>query len=84
MVVLRIEDVRGTVIAIKDEVKEAIELISMGRVEEALERLEVALGMLIGLRDDLDMYNPWLDIDDEDLRNTCMKKVYKKRCECPS
>ncbi len=84
MVVLRIEDVRGTVIAIKDEVKEAIELISMGRVEEALERLEVALGMLIGLRDDLDMYNPWLDIDDEDLRNTCMKRVCRKRCVCPS
>ena len=37
------------------------------------------LGMLIGLRDDLDMYNPWLDIDDEDLRSVC-----GKTCKCSS
>jgi methionyl-tRNA synthetase len=75
-----ISDIKDELQKIRDELDSLEEKLRSGQVREALRLLGFIIDDVDALMDDLERYDPWNDIDDEEVAETC----HEMGCECPS
>ena len=74
-----IDDIKEELRKIKDELDSLEEKIRKGFVGQALRQLDYIIDDVDKLIDDVERYDPWDDIDDEDVAETC----HEMGCTCP-
>ena len=75
-----ISDIKEELQKIRDELDSLEEKLRGGQVREALRLLGFIIDDVDALMDDLERYDPWNDIDDEDVAEVC----HNWGCKCPS
>jgi len=73
------EDIKEELQKIRDELDSLEEKIRKGFVHEALRQLSFVIDDVDALKDDLERYDPWDDIEDDDVAETC----HEMGCTCP-
>jgi methionyl-tRNA synthetase len=73
------EDIEEELREIREELDSIEEELRKGFVHEALRQLEYVIDDVDRLIDDVNRYDPWDDIDDEDIAYVC----YNWGCKCP-
>jgi len=74
-----IDDIKEELRKIKDELDSLEEKIRKGFVSQALRQLRFIIDDIDKLIDDVDRYDPWDDIDEEDIAYVC----HNWGCKCP-
>jgi methionyl-tRNA synthetase len=74
-----ISDIKEELQKIRDELDSLEEKLRSGQVREALRLLGFIIDDVDALMDDLERYDPWNDIDDEEVAETC----HEMGCTCP-
>jgi len=74
-----ISDIKEELQKIREELDSLEDKIRGGQVREALRLLDFIIDDVDALMDDLERYDPWNDIDDEDIAYIC----HEMGCKCP-
>ena len=74
-----IDDIKEELQKIRDELDSLEEKIRKGFVSQALRQLRFIIDDIDKLIDDVDRYDPWDDIDEEDIAYVC----HNWGCKCP-
>ena len=74
-----ISDIKDELQKIRDELDSLEEKLRSGQVREALRLLGFIIDDVDALMDDLERYDPWNDIDDEEVAEMC----HEMGCTCP-
>ena len=74
-----IDDIKEELQKIREELDSLEDKIRGGQVREALRLLDFIIDDVDALMDDLERYDPWNDIDDEDVAYVC----HEMGCKCP-
>ena len=74
-----ISDIKDELQKIREELDSLEEKIRGDQVREALRLLDFIIDDVDALMDDLERYDPWNDIDDEDIAEICNNWG----CKCP-
>ena len=74
-----ISDIKQELQKIREELDSLEDKIRGGQVREALRLLDFIIDDVDALMDDLERYDPWNDIDDEDVAEAC----HEMGCKCP-
>jgi len=73
------EDIKEELRKIRDELDSLEEKLRKGFVSQALRQLRFIIDDIDKLIDDVDRYDPWDDIDEEDVAYVC----HNWGCKCP-
>jgi len=73
------EDIEEELRRIRDELDSLEEKLRKGFVREAFKQLDYVIDDVDKLIDDVERYDPWDDIDDEDVAYIC----HNWGCKCP-